>query len=187
MDLGGSVKRASKAKATKSKLSVNTFYKPKTDLIDYENWKIDTWYALTLNPSDKYQHFESGSRLATVIKELTEVLCLYSHLSFQLWLEVSKKGRLHWHGYCKTEEEKDKNLFFIHGLPRLLRRCTMVIRDINDDVEWDKYVHKQWQFHNYVLVNHYTPMPIERIRKKSIDLSESDTTGSDIVIPGGSL
>lgn len=155
MDLGGGVKSSAKAP------SMNVF-KKRNELIPFEEFEVGKYYAITLNPCDKYQHVTSGNRIGTALQELFTKIIVHLDLYYELWMEVSPKGRIHYHGYCKAEKENKKILFYICGLPRLLTVSTVVLKELSDDFSWKRYVTKQWQLHQYIHQMHYTKMPLRR-------------------------
>lgn len=173
MDLGGRTKRQTKAPS-------KTFSKSKHVTIPYEDFNVGEWYAITINPCDKYQHWEAGNRVGRLLTEIKSDIIFFNIMQYELWMEISSKGRLHFHGYVKAEKENEKNFFFISGLPRLLRKCTVVLKELDEnEMEWNRYCRKQWQFHLYILQMHYTEMPL-RINSIVVE-TPSEAVSSDSV------
>lgn len=123
-------------------------FKKKNQIPNYEDVSTGVLYAVTLNPSDKFQHFNMTSRVNKTIVDLESIL-FYNDAEWELYPEISCKGRIHFHGYVSI---RDKNNFYLYNIPYLLKRCTIVIKDIHsfeDPTYWNEYIEKQLTFHAY--------------------------------------
>lgn len=106
-----------------------------------EEVKVDIEYAITINPSDTYQYFSSHDR----IKEFTDFWQVYINTmacEIKLCLEVSKMGRLHWHGIIKFHTQKNINTFYVSNIHALSLRCMHIIKPIASKADWDVYISK---------------------------------------------
>lgn len=135
-----------------------TFPKQRNELIDFEDLEINKWYAFTVNPIDKYQHFRSFNRSGECLKDLNSIFCHYKAYEIDLYPELSKKGRFHYHGIIKV---MDKVWFYLSVIPHLLSVATISIKEIKDEAIWLEYCRKQHEFHDYITLNHFTPIPLE--------------------------
>ena len=109
--------------------------------ISPEEVKVGIDYAITINPSDDYQYFKSEDRL----KEFTEFWQIYIQTlqcQIKLNLEVSKLGRLHWHGHIKFHTQKNINMFYINNVHALSLRSMHLIKPITEPEEWNTYISK---------------------------------------------
>jgi hypothetical protein len=115
------------------------FKKAKNEIPNMEDIDCDTQYAFTLNPSDKHQHFGKTNRLSKCITEL-EVILFHNSASYCLFPEISKKGRVHYHGYIKIHNPYN---FFLNAIHYILNHGTIVIKKIEDEGKWEDYILKQ--------------------------------------------
>lgn len=107
-------------------------------------------FALTISPSDRMQYFDNSNRLQvsyiTMLKTYKDLLKMYTN-NYKLFLEVSPKGRIHYHG---TINIKDLIGFLLYVIPQLEKTCNICIKNIDNDDEWKNYCLKQQE-----LVKHY--------------------------------
>lgn len=109
--------------------------------ISPEQIKIDTEYAITINPSDEHQYFRSSDRL----KDFTNFWQTYIQnlqCDLVLHLEVSKLGRLHWHGLIKFPKQQNINNFYLNDIHNLTLRSMQLIKPITDSGKWQEYCQK---------------------------------------------
>lgn len=128
------------------------------DCLEPEDMQPDTWYAFTINPSNKKQFFEHGikdfykdglimdyqkaasNRLTAQLNETKKQLNKMYNIQYDLRLELSHKGRIHYHGYIKV---KDVKIFYLIDIVQLQELFTYSIKDIKDPEIWDQYIKKQ--------------------------------------------
>jgi len=134
--------------------------KAKHVLIPLEDVDTDMWYAFTFNPCDKYQNFNCLQRIGKFIGAMEhEVFGIFRDCyTIHCYPELSPKGRLHLHGRIKV---RGKINFYCDFIPRLLRLGTVVMKEIDDYPNWEKYITKQTQLHTYIHLNHFVDMPLE--------------------------
>lgn len=107
-----------------------------------EHLNTNTTYSISLSPSDRQQYYESKDR---VCKFKTQwygrfLIHLSPYASYDLYMEVSKEGRLHFHG---TIQIKDILNFYLISIPFMRDNMTYEIDTIKDLAEWLKYCTKQ--------------------------------------------
>lgn len=140
------------------KATKKTFIKKRNEIIDFEAVNTETDYAITINPCDKHQFFKDNHRIGTFMEDIHRILYNSSKVyKYRLYLEVSPKGRLHWHGYIKI---KDPIQFYLYSVPHMLALSTVVIKPIDDSEVWYNYCNKQLVLHTECLSNHFTKMPV---------------------------
>lgn len=124
-------------------------------------------YALTINPCDKpHQYFNANSarRAKDFHKNASEHLeKLFSptYCRIKLKLEISKKGRLHYHGWISFTDDDDIRNFFLVVVRKLQDFCTFDLHKIVDkkvdgkkfDGTWKQYVNKQSLFNSWLNIN----------------------------------
>lgn len=142
------------------------YVKTKSFLPDYEDFDYTKWYALTINPSDKFQYFANPHRISLCIKDIKETILFYKYILFELYMEISPKGRIHWHGRIGFDSQYDVTMFYIFAVHGLLTKSTVVIKDIDDNDKWTEYITKQKDFHRYIKDMYHVKMPIQRMDKQ---------------------
>jgi len=129
-----------------------------TYLLSPEEVKINVKYTITLNPNDTYQFFaDKQNRL----KNHTEYWQKYIQvLSAEIHCiqEVSKLGRLHWHGTILFKTQQNINNFYINNMHCLTEHCMCHITLITDK-DWEEVYMK---------------------KAKHMDLPKIDTTDSNL-------
>lgn len=131
--------------------------KPKTQIPEMDTIVTGVTYAFTYNPSDKHQYFGQSNRLNKCVADLDTIM-FYKSMRYEIYPELSRKGRIHFHGYVIFDEIVDS---YMYSIPFLLKHGTVVIKQIDDSVTWMQYCCKQYKFHewcNYQLIQ--TPIMI---------------------------
>jgi len=132
-------------------------YRP--SIVKPEDMKINTPYAITINPNDNFQYIglTTVQRLKT-FRNTQEIFLerLFSPNSiYKFNIEVSAKGRLHLHGVIKV---KDIQSFYVFAIPQLLTKSMVEIDTLNDRTIWDRYCTKQNDLHLGSIVTGASPL-----------------------------
>lgn len=142
--------------------------KPQHVIPDMEDLEHDYRYCFTYNPCDKYQHFKTHDRTSSFMQDMDK-LFYHNCYSLELYPELSKKGRYHYHGYITIH---DKVLFYLFAVPVLIANGTMHIvkeeppKPDSKYKSWQEYITKQSIFHEYIEENHYKNIPFTFTRKR---------------------
>jgi len=115
-----------------------------------EEVDLEMSYAFSCNPGDSYQGFEqTGSdRIEHFQKHFEPTLMMLNQYAIlDLHMEISKKGRLHYHGWL-TFRSETLLLFYLKFVHALMKRCTftLVVVDWDKDPKgskWKEYITKQ--------------------------------------------
>lgn len=129
--------------------------------LNYEDVQEGKLYAFSFNPMDKWQydHVKGQFRLRTKsFLDDAQRLFFFAGASTRTWVEVSKKGRLHYHGVILIH---DKSLFYVYDLTGLEKSGALCIKEIDNEDKWYEYCQKQFQFHAWLYKEHDKVMPIE--------------------------
>lgn len=137
--------------------------RPRNGILNMEDISIHSIYTLTINPENKLQCFNSHTRVNDCLKELDHVLFYIKNC--ELYPELSKTGRLHYHGTIWFNST-DEIINFYLNLPHTLKKCTIEIDTISNKDVWDDYCTKQIRFHEYFVKMTYQMIPIQRGRKE---------------------
>lgn len=125
-------------------------FKPKHTIPPPEKLTPDTWLAFTLNPCDAFQfsslrkerYFKHVEMFIPWVKDVCD------RCEFWLYPELSGLGRIHYHGYLRIPK-KDLLYFYLYTVVKLTDLCTVVIKDLTDEViselyaSWEDYASKQ--------------------------------------------
>lgn len=166
------------------------FDRPKHDIIPLEGIDRNEFYAFTFNPCDSYQHFRSVERLRECYHDLKEKIFFNHIVYYELYPELSSKGRFHVHGYIQIQNPVN---FYLNVIPHLCAKGTMVIKLLNDSDVWGEYCHKQYYFHNHIRSRYSFDVPItlgspENGRGEMIEQTEGPLSGAvKLKFPAGGL
>ncbi len=106
-------------------------------------YKKDEIYSFTVNPSDAGQFFRGNSihRIRDAInynvKHFNNILVDYSDIT--LYPEISRQGRIHYHGYIRINDVFN---FHVNTLHKLKDKYIYEIDTIKDSDIWSKYILK---------------------------------------------
>lgn len=112
--------------------------KPKYGCPEPEYIKEGQDYSFTMNPL--IQYFDDPIRRLKVFIETKKFLSKFTCIQGVLYNEVSRNGRLHFHG---TINIKSSYEFFVYCVPQLQAYCTYEIDELNHPEIWYKYCIKQ--------------------------------------------
>lgn len=122
---------------------------------------IDTEYAITVNPADKYQYFgkedvHEAPRCDLVNKYFRNLMQDFSinQVEYKLLMECSEplRGnrrpdkavpRLHYHGRIYFSSMESIRWFLMYGAGQLAAVCSYSIEPLKDPDGWDAYCNKQ--------------------------------------------
>lgn len=130
--------------------------KAKTQIPEMDDIIAGQPYAFTYNPSDKHQYFGQPNRLNKSVVDLDSIL-LYKSMKYELYPELSRKGRIHFHGYVVFDQIVDG---YMYSIPLLLKHGTVVIKQIDDNNTWLQYCLKQYKFHEWSQNQQLIQVPI---------------------------
>lgn len=134
-------------------------FKDKQKALSMEDVMVDTNYAFTINPSDKYQKFNSYTRLSDFLKDSTHYLSTLCR--YVLYPELSPKGRLHFHGWIWFNTTDEIVQFYLNYLPSIKDKCTYEMDYLTDIQVWTKYCLKQKVFHEYFTKQTFHQIPLQ--------------------------
>lgn len=114
-------------------------YSDKHKLIAPEDIEINTLYSITFNPDKQY-----GGSLGYIYHD-KDMFSLIKHkdIKFDLSREVSKKGRIHYHGIIYFTNKSNLLDIWINMIPKWLKQCTVYMDTIDDITVWKQYCNKQ--------------------------------------------
>lgn len=112
--------------------------------VNIEEIEIGKLYAITLNPEK--QDFPAGvMRYNGITAELEKILRPWlGCIEYYLEMEVSKMGRIHYHGVIRFKKESDLYSWYADAIPRIAAKYTFEIDELNDYNVWIDYINKQY-------------------------------------------
>lgn len=172
-------------------------YKPTVTIVSPETIKPLVWYTLTLNPCDDLQYLKAEDRVES-LKSYFINWFLKRHTCFkcEVYMEVSRTGRLHFHGKIAWYNHVDIKTFFTIDIIDILSKFQMEIDSISDPEKWEVYITKSKHLKfPYIKSNDrknltrgavaYLPMPADKDifdyggSSEGVTISEnSDSSGS---------
>lgn len=120
--------------------------------IAIDDYKLDTYYAMTFSPSDDYQFWNSDERINDFESYVRKnILNKLPFSKYEFYLELSSLGRLHLHGQFKITSHKMLIEFYLHTIRFLSQRANVYIHTIEDEKipaakynSWEQYIKKQY-------------------------------------------
>lgn len=131
------------------------YRKPQYSCIDVEDIVPETPYTFTFNPNDQRQFWEDQYRFKNFMTQLKKDFYFLKEVCrIKGFVEISKGGRLHFHGCIRFKEVLDIFSFFLNKVHTLQRYGTYEIDTLQDSTKWNEYVAKQSRFYpknvNYI-------------------------------------
>lgn len=125
---------------------------------------VDTEYTLTINPNDDFQFFNDigSERIKKSENHIKYLMRKYPNFIMNLQLEVSRTGRLHWHGTILFKKQKHITDFYLEAIHDLLLKHHIEMDTIADPQKWKEYCLKGKHMMD---VNLYTPEVVKTIGK----------------------
>ena len=120
----------------------NTFSKPKYKSPSIEDIVPLKIYSFTINPEKQYYN-KGAMRHISIIQDVTDVLNKYNNYKYNLYMEISKNGRIHFHGTIHFEDPWD---FYYTIIYKLQQMSTYYIDTIEDQKVWNEYILKQQKY-----------------------------------------
>lgn len=145
-------------------------------------------YAITLNVCNRQQGFNAESRMYTAISHYKKLLEKYflQFTHFKLWIEISKRGRIHLHGTIMFLSTECIYLYLLkcaHHL-HMDKIVNIDIRPIKDKDGWLKYCNKDESIIKPQMDALKIPYPIteDNLIDYTIDVKLAERWPSDIFV-----
>lgn len=130
--------------------------KPKESILSPEDMLPNVKYTLTINPNDSFQFWDDildpYQRVKKATNHMRHVIRQNPNFHMDLQMEISRNGRLHWHGTILFKTDDKILEFFLGFVHEFLTKHTMEI-DIISTIQiskkwkdWDEYCLKGKRF-----------------------------------------
>lgn len=118
-----------------------TFQK-KQNILSPELVVPKTDYAYTICPNDDFQHWNGEDRVKTFKRYAVNFILKSCPAKLDLWMEISRTGRLHWHGRINFPSYEHIRLFYIDYIHKFLKDNMVELDTIEDELKWSTYCSK---------------------------------------------
>lgn len=112
-------------------------------MIDVEKVCYGQNYTFNYNPEDSRQYWNQDDRVMKFYKYHKQFVFGNLNCYFLLRMEISKLGRLHYHGIIRWDNKEILYKFLVENVHQLTLNGTFEIDTIADPKEWDRYMSKQ--------------------------------------------
>lgn len=117
------------------------------------------------------EHNRVEKNINATVKLLSPIKAQY-----QLYQEVSRTGRLHWHGYLLFTEYEQITSFYVHDVHRLEMRSKIEVDTIKDLNKWEEYIQKQRRIMSGYLDNKIVEEQNKKQEKFTINVNKYYST-----------
>lgn len=111
-------------------------------IISPETVELNVDYAITFAPSDEYQYFGTPEREESLHGYMKTFVLRIVPALLKLQMEISRSGRLHYHGTIKFFTIAQVKTFFVSIINKLLKKFQIEIDTIKDPKIWQTYMYK---------------------------------------------
>lgn len=114
-------------------------------MLPIEEVKPNIWYALTIAPCDDHQKWDETDNRLREFKAYHKTYILKQLLpnKFEMFVEVSPTGRLHFHGRIMFSNVDMITKYYLCTIHRLLKSNQVEMDTIGDQDVWTRYCTKQ--------------------------------------------
>lgn len=141
-------------------------------ILGIEKVSLLKWHTLNLNPDDSRQYWDTNSVLSRIDSmgsyvEKYIIPELKKYAMVELYMEVSPKGRLHFHGVIMFTSNTHLRQFYLEYIHTMLSKFTMTLGVINDKDVWYNYITKQQNI-LYGLIKPFKTNDVQKITNYEI-------------------
>lgn len=114
----------------------------KDGVMDYQGVE----FTFTLNPNEYYQFWgqKMDDRITKSTNHMKFIMRNMPNTHLDVWLDVSRTGRLHWHGTIRFSSLKELKLWYLERIPTLLKQHQVEMDTIADFEVWFDYCRKSY-------------------------------------------
>lgn len=132
----------------------NPILAPQVMLEEYK--KLDAsilTVAITINPDNEFQFLDQigSERIKKATNHIKYLVRKHSQLDLELHIDISKRGRIHWHGLLRFRDIKHIRYFYEEFVPQMTTQHTMEVDTISNMENWMKYCNKTKLLWNVVV------------------------------------
>ena len=124
----------------------------KKNVISPEEYILDKDYSITINPCDRFQYFGDVDRINKLKKRYELLLLEYPNVEHELYMEISRTGRLHFHGSIKFTSHKALLHYFLIHINEIMEVSNIDIDELKDPIVWMEYCRKSKHLIDVVVI-----------------------------------
>lgn len=119
-------------------------------IVKIDKFIVGSKYAITINPDNDHQFFgiKADDRVIKAVEYMKSIARAYPNISLEMALDISCRGRIHWHGVLTVFAPENIKVLYLEFIPYLLKGNQIEIDTIEDDRVWDEYCHKIKHIYN---------------------------------------
>lgn len=114
----------------------------KNNIVSPELIEVGTQYSFNFSPSDDRQFWNNVDRIGSLKTYFTTFILKRSSMHIDAYMEISRNGRLHFHGTCKFLKQEHIIEFFVDHLHYIQNNGIIEIDTISDLDKWLVYCRK---------------------------------------------
>lgn len=124
-------------------------------MVSPETIKLKTPYTFTISPDDQNQYWNSNIRDLKQYSEYNNLIHSWNKEKYEILLhqEVSRNGRLHFHGIIKFNTNDGIHDFYVNRLFKLQQHNQVEIDSIKDIEVWILYINKYKHIYDKIIDN----------------------------------
>lgn len=146
--------------------------RPHETAVKHAMFKDGDYISITMNTRDSLQYFNFSTqrRLRYAVRVYYNIARLLTNIgTFELRPELSRGGRLHYHGTLKLYDSFE---FHVHVIPILKEVCNLDLDTIDDMAVWKAYCAKDSGTMEPGLTKHALPY---ELRNDNLDIKKWNT------------
>lgn len=115
---------------------------PKCNIVSPEEIEVNKLYAITMAPNDDLQYWTDEERVSKLEHYMINYILKDAPAVIDITMEVSRTGRLHYHGTIMFPIRRNIHNFYINTIHKWLNKFIIEIDTIKDLTVWLTYCGK---------------------------------------------
>nr|UOF76868.1 rep protein [Cressdnaviricota sp.] len=114
------------------------------NILEPKEVQVGVEYALTINPDNDHQYFKESTdeRIKKATTYINALLSRYPNMRCRLKMDISRNGRIHWHGIVVFKHTNHIKDFFFETIHNLQLSNQIELDTIQDMQKWIEYMGK---------------------------------------------
>lgn len=150
-----------------------------TQIIAPQDIQLEIEYSITVSPADTFQFWNQidSERIKKATNHMQYIIRRTPNIHYKLHLDVSRTGRIHWHGTIKFISVQAIREFYLEIIHRLLEDHKIEIDTIKDAKVWHEYCTKIKHLWDVVVQTKDVLKNLKKgpIKYKQIEFQEEDS------------
>lgn len=116
----------------------------KESILSPDKVELNIKYTFTVNPNDDFQYWGDQDRIKKATKHMQFICNRYINYDIELYMDISRTGRLHWHGTISFKTNTQILDFYVEIIHELLTKHQIDMDTIKDPLIWTTYCLKMF-------------------------------------------